>query len=110
MCLLVTEDANSMTWMMETFKKHNVNWNKIRVIMADKDIGERDVLKQCMPNSSVLICLFHALRSFRQEITCEKMGISSGQRTLCLKLVQKMSYASNESEYCSLYIKMHPKK
>ena len=52
-------------WMMETFKKHNLNWDRIRILMADKDIGERDLLKQCMPNSSVLICLFHALRSFR---------------------------------------------
>ena len=102
-CLLVTEDASSMTWMMDTFKKHNVNWDRICVLMADKDIGERDVLKQCMPNSSVLICLFHALRSFRREITCEKMGITSGQRTLCLEHVQKMAYASTESEYSCLY-------
>uniref|UniRef100_A0A1X7TGY1 ZSWIM1/3 RNaseH-like domain-containing protein n=1 Tax=Amphimedon queenslandica TaxID=400682 RepID=A0A1X7TGY1_AMPQE len=40
-CLPVTEDA--MTRMMENFKKHNVNLNKIRVIMVDKNIGERDV-------------------------------------------------------------------
>ena len=24
-CLLVTEDSDSMTWMMDAFKKHNVN-------------------------------------------------------------------------------------
>ena len=45
------------------------------VIMADKDISERDVLKRCFPNASVLICLFHTLRSFRREVTCDKMGI-----------------------------------
>ena len=31
------------------------------------------------------------------------MGISSGQRTLCLELVQKMAYLSTESEYSCLY-------
>ena len=102
-CLLVTEDASSMMWMMETFKKHDLNWDRICILMADKDIGERDVLKQCLPNSSVLICLFHALCSFRREITCEKMGITSGQRTLCLELVQRMAYASTKSEYSCLY-------
>ena len=102
-CLPVTEDASSMMWMMETFKKHNLNWDRICILMADKDIGESDVLKQCLPNSSVLICLFHALHRFRQEITCEKMGITSGQRTMCLELVQKMAYASTESVYSCLY-------
>lgn len=59
MCLLVTEDANSMRWMVDTFKKYNMNWKKICVVMADKDIGERDILKQSIPNASVLICLIH---------------------------------------------------
>lgn len=62
-CLLVTEDGDSMTWMMEAFKKHNVDWEGVRVVMADKDIGERDVIKQQLPNAAVLICLFHTLRS-----------------------------------------------
>ena len=49
-CLLVTEDANSMTWMADTFKKHNAEWKRIRVLMADKDIEELDVLKHSLPN------------------------------------------------------------
>ena len=102
-CLLVQEDTSSMTWMIDAFKKHNQEWEKILVIMADKDTGERDVLKQCIPNASVLICLFHTLRSFRREITCEKMGISSGQRSMCLELLQKMCYAYSEMEYNDLY-------
>ena len=28
MSLLVTEDGSSMTWMMNTFKKENTNWEK----------------------------------------------------------------------------------
>ena len=89
--------------MMDTFKKHNAEWVKVRVVMADKDIGERDIIKLCLPNASVVICLFHALRSFRREVTCEKMGITSGQRSMCLELIQKMAHAASSAEYDSLY-------
>ena len=67
--------------------------------MADKDTGEHDVLKQSLPNASVLICLFHALRSFRRELTCEKLAITVGQKTLCFDLVRKMAYASSEAQH-----------
>ena len=73
--------------------------------MADKDIGERDVIKQHLPNAAVLICLFHTLRSLQREIMCEKMGISSGQRCLCLEIVQKMAYTTAESQYNDLHTK-----
>ena len=71
--------------------------------MADKDIGERDVLKRCFPNASVLICLFHTLRTIRREVTCDKMGISSWQRNVCLELLQKICYAHSEADYSDLY-------
>jgi len=102
-CFLVKEDADSMKWMVDAFKKHNVECKNTRVVMADKDISERDVIKQCLPSVAVLICLFHTLRSFRREVTCEKMGITSGQRTLCLELMQKLVHASSVAEYDSLY-------
>ena len=102
-CLLASEDADSIRWMIDVFKKHNPRSKDVCVVMADKDIKERDVLKTCLPNASVLICLFHTLRSLRREVTCDKMGISSGQRTLCLELLQKMAYAPLESEYDQIY-------
>ncbi len=51
-CLLVQEDVKSMTWMVKSFKKLNPQWRKIRIIVGDKDMGERDVLKQCISNAS----------------------------------------------------------
>ena len=44
-CLLVEEDAESVTWMVVAFQKNNEDGHKIRIIMADKDIEEREVLK-----------------------------------------------------------------
>ena len=56
-----------------------------------------------MPHTAVLICLFHTLRTFRREISCEKLGISSGKRVCCLEVVQKLAYASTEEEYSKIY-------
>ena len=89
--LLVAEDANSITWMIEALKQHNVQWEHIRVVMADKDIRERDVIKQWLPNVSELICLFHTLRSFKREV-----ANLSGQQTLCLELLQRMAHAPSD--------------
>ena len=70
--------------------------------MADKDISERDVIKSSIPDAAVLICLFHTLRSLRRELTCAKMGITAGQRTACLEMVQKLAYASSAVKYTEL--------
>ena len=83
--------------------RNNSHWEKCRVLMADKDIGERDIIKKCLPSAKVLIYLFHTLRTFRREISCDKLGITSGARVLSLELIQKMAYARSEAEYNSLY-------
>lgn len=46
---------------------------------------------------------YFTLRTFRREVTCEKMGITSGQRILCLERVQQLAYASSSEEYDHLY-------
>lgn len=102
-CLLVHEDQDSVKWMMEIFKERNSNWQKMRVVMADKDMDERHVIKEAFPSASMLICLFHVLRTFKREISCEKLGITPGQRVCSLELLQKMAYASSENEYQALY-------
>ena len=66
-CILTSEDSESIQWMVDIFKKHNTNCNKTRVVMADKDIKERDVVKKCFPEANVLICLFHTLGEKLQQ-------------------------------------------
>ncbi|XP_062522977.1 zinc finger SWIM domain-containing protein 1-like [Corticium candelabrum] len=101
--LLLEETETSLSKIMSIFKEYNPSWTATRVLMADKDMTERDVLASNFPNADLLICLYHTLRSFRREISCEKMGITSGQRTLYLELLQQMAYATNEVKYAELY-------
>jgi len=103
LCMIASEDATSIKWMLDTFKTCNKKWTDVRAVMADKDIKERDVIKELFPDSFVLICLFHTLRTFAREVKCDKMGITAAQRTLSLEIIQKLAYAASESEYQKLY-------
>ena len=56
--------------------------------MSDKDFTECESFSSCFPDAKLLICLYHALRSFRREFTCEKMFISSAGRNHVLEIIQ----------------------
>ena len=101
--LLMEETEASLSSVIDNFKTKNLCWESVRVLMADKDMTERDILSAKFPNAQLLICLFHTFRSFRREVTTEKIGITSGQRNMCLELLQEMAYAPNEEKYLDLY-------
>ena len=95
---LVTEDAASVKWLVETFQKHNPNVSLTRLVMADKDINEQDVIK-LLPHVKVMICLFHSLKTFKREINVEDMNITMTQKNAALEFISKMAYSQSESEY-----------
>ena len=66
---LVVEDAESLGWLVETFMQKNPSAKRTRLVMADKDLNERDTIKKMMPWAKILICLFHTLKTFRREVT-----------------------------------------
>ena len=43
------------------------------------------------------------LRSFRREITCDKMGIRAGERDHALEILLKLAYSRSESDYNQHY-------
>ena len=55
--------------------------------MTEKDMTERGVFKTEMPQINLEICLFHMLRTFGREVTIEKMGITTGERSTVLDLI-----------------------
>ena len=71
--------------------------------MADKDMTEREVLIEEILNAVLLICLFHTLRTFRREITADKMYVTSDQRKMVLEIITKLVYARNATEYQQCY-------
>ena len=101
--LMPEETGESMSHMMEFFKKENPKWESIRVLMGDKDLSQRGILARCFPLAALQICLFHTFRSFHREITTEKMGITSGQRNLSLELLQQLAYCTSTEKYQDIY-------
>ena len=84
--LLMEETEESISCMVEAFKKHNSDWKSVRVIMSDMDMSERSVFAAAFPEAHLLICLFHTFRTFRREVVVGKMGITPGQRNYCLEI------------------------
>ena len=80
-CLWIVqnEEKGLITSLLLEFKKHNYNWSLTKCVMSDKDMTERNVIKEQLPQANLLICLFHTLRSFRREISCDKLGISQSE-------------------------------
>ena len=56
--LLVTEDAESMKLLIETFKEKNPCVENTRLAIADKDLNRHDVIKKILPQVKVLIYIF----------------------------------------------------
>ncbi len=39
----------------------------------------------------------------KRVVSCEKQGISQGERSMCLEILLKMVYARDEEEYSKLF-------
>lgn len=96
--LLLEETETSLLMVASLLKNDNPAWESVQVLMADKDITGREVLPKAFPAAGLLICIFHTFCSFRREVTCEKLGIRSGQHNLCLTKLQQMASAPSEQK------------
>lgn len=101
--LMTNEEKDTLRWFFETFKRFNSSSENIKMFMTDKDMTERQVIKEIFPNVSLAICLFHVLRTFNREITCEKQNISPELRDHLKQVFEKMCYAQSEDDYNSLF-------
>jgi len=93
--IVTDESKETIQTMMQMFKKHNQKWESIQCIMADKDMNERNTMIHELPNASLQICLFHVLKTFKREVTCEKLKISADHRLHALELLQKLTYCKS---------------
>ena len=71
--ILVAETEDNVGWMLESLRERNPEF-KPRVFMADKDFNERAIIKELFPTATVLMCLFHSLRSFKRAKVIKRLG------------------------------------
>jgi zinc finger SWIM domain-containing protein 3 len=105
--LIDSEDTASLTEAMQCFKQRNSNWTKIRTVITDKDMAEREAIKQEFTDATLLLCLFHVLRARSREITTAKMHVTETQRTSALQALQRIAYSASEEVYNTLRDTFH---
>lgn len=96
--LIVNETKESISWLVQKFAENN-DTKKLRTVMADKDINERNRISEIL-SVPTLICLFHALKSFKRELSVLKL--EAKLRDKAKSLFQKMCYAHTEEEFVFL--------
>lgn len=90
-------DADSILWLFNVFKKHNPNWRKIRIIAAHPDVRPREIF-QLFPNTLIIICFFHAFASFKKDV--EKMNLAEEDiKYISIELFRNLYSAQNQSEF-----------
>jgi len=58
----------------------------LNILIAD----HHQLLRSLSRCTRLLQCLFHTLKSFKQEVTSEKLRISASQHSVALELLQKL--------------------
>ena len=71
--ILGAETEDNVKWMLESLQERNPEF-KPWVFMADNDFNERAIIKELFPTATVLMCLFHSLRSFKREKVIKRLG------------------------------------
>ena len=104
--LTTLETHEAITAMVQAFKLHNPNWSHTKVVISDKDFTERSVFEAEFPGASLIICLFHTLRSMKREVTCEKLGLRPGERDHALEILTKLAYSSSTDEYDQHFLEL----
>ena len=97
--VVANESEETIQVMVDIFKDQNPKWTDVKTVITDKDFVEREVFSKSFPEAKLRICLFHVLRTFRREITAEKMGVSKLQRDSLLETLQKIVYSRTIEEY-----------
>ena len=96
--IVAEETGVTIESAVEYFKKHNSAWERTKLVISDKDFTDRNVFRKC-PGVVLQICLLHTLRTFKREITMDKMSIMSGERNRCLEILTKITYSRSPEEY-----------
>ena len=106
-CLLANEQANTLK---EVFTRFSAMYGdnackNMKCIMTDKDLTEREVLKEVFPHVSLFICEFHVFKIFARTITMSGMNITSEQKSAILDLLYKLVKSQSEESYDYWYLK-----
>lgn len=71
--LVERETKENLSFCLQEFKEANPAWEKIRVIVTDKDFSEKDVLAEAFPNARQILCQFHVIDYLRKQVALPEL-------------------------------------
>lgn len=101
--IIKSENYSVIMKMFNTFKKENEEYERIDVILSDKNFPDRKAYADSFPKAKLSLCIFHVIQNFNREITTRKMDINIKTRNKVLQTLEKMIYSETENEYNTLY-------
>ncbi|XP_054708313.1 uncharacterized protein LOC129218129 isoform X1 [Uloborus diversus] len=93
------DDPECTAWLYSTFKRHNPNWRRTKLILADPKLKYRDVVRTCFPSPYILICFYHAVKTFKKAIDTIQGFSSDEHKQYTLELFKNMYLAHTHAEY-----------
>lgn len=73
--------------------------SRTKVVMTNRDFLCHDVLKEVFPNATQVLSVSRMLRTFKKDVTVNKMSLSASERHTALDIVQRMCYVQHEDQY-----------
>ncbi|KAG6945802.1 hypothetical protein JG688_00016372 [Phytophthora aleatoria] len=79
----------------EIFKANNPSWTKIRVVMTDKAVHEKNVLREMFPDARQLLCQCHVITWLKKQAARMAPAVKKEAKNLMRLLVS----AKTKDEY-----------
>ncbi|XP_042896002.1 zinc finger SWIM domain-containing protein 3 isoform X2 [Parasteatoda tepidariorum] len=93
---------SGLEWFCDVFKKHNLNWRKIRVIMSDKKARNNEILKGLFPEKLVFISFFHSMKALKKDLLNLDCKMTDEDINKVVKIFEQMIFSYDESNYSEL--------
>lgn len=98
--ILADEQADTLSEMFKSFiEEHKKACTLLECIITDKDLTERNVLKQLLVGVKLFLCQFHTLQAMGREITPSKMDATKEEVDLSLRILECMVKTSSEDKF-----------
>lgn len=104
--IIQSESKMCVGAMLDFFKENNKAWEKVKLVVGDKDFADRNVIVEKFPSAKIQICLFHALRTFKREIPSKLGDLNSTLKKKALEIFTDLTYSESEEAYDINYSKL----
>ncbi|XP_064479382.1 uncharacterized protein LOC135392605 [Ornithodoros turicata] len=98
-CASESSDTLTATFQRLAFHCGDSVVSRTKVVMTDKGFSGCEVLKEVFQNARHVLSLSRVLRTFKKDITVNKMTLSVVERQTALEILQQMCYIQHEDQY-----------